>query len=368
MLKAAIVGCGKIADEHANQIRRLQNCELVGFCDRELLMARQMQDRFGGVPAFDDITELFRKARPDVVHITTPPQSHFELARRSLDAGCHVYVEKPFTVDANQAAELLRLATERQLKVTVGHNYMFSEPALRMRALVRDGYLGGPPVHMESYYCYDLGDVAYAKAFLGDKHHWLRQLPGGLFQNIISHGVCRIAAHLRSESPTVIAHAFRSPLLKGLGERQLQDELRVIIEDDSATAYFTFSTQIHPQLSQFRLYGTRNALILDDIQHSLVMVNGSKYKSYLEHFVPPISIASQYVGNAVSNVTRFTTGRLHMNGGLRTLVEKFYRSIAHGDPLPIPYSEILLTSVIMDRIFTQIAQSPEVPRTAPAVY
>ena len=276
MLRTAIVGCGKIADEHASQIKRMPNCELVGFCDRELLMAQQMQDRFGGVPSFDDTSELLRRAKPDVVHITTPPQSHFELARRCLDAGCHVYVEKPFTVDAKQAAELLDIAVAKQLKVTVGHNYMFSAPALRMRDLVRDGYLGGPPVHMESYYCYDLSDQAYTKAFLGDRHHWLRQLPGGLFQNIISHGVCRIAAHLRSESPIVIAHAFRSRLLKNLGESQLHDELRVIVEDDATTAYFTFSTQMRPQLSQFRLYGTRNALILDDHQNTLMKVNGAK--------------------------------------------------------------------------------------------
>ncbi|MGH9470554.1 MAG: Gfo/Idh/MocA family oxidoreductase, partial [Terriglobia bacterium] len=47
MLKAAIVGCGKIADDHASQMRRIKGCEIVGACDREPLMARQLAERFG---------------------------------------------------------------------------------------------------------------------------------------------------------------------------------------------------------------------------------------------------------------------------------------------------------------------------------
>ena len=70
----------------------------------------------------------------------------------------------------------------------MGHNYQFSHAARRMRALVQSGYLGGAPVHMESYYGYDLGDPSYARALLGDKHHWVRRLPGKLLHNIISHG------------------------------------------------------------------------------------------------------------------------------------------------------------------------------------
>src|SRR5262249_13018681 len=157
---------------------------------------------------------------PDVVHITTPPQSHFALARRCLEAGCHVYVEKPFTLKAQEAVGLITLARERKLKATVGHHLLFSDPAMRMRDLVQSGFLGDGPVHLESYYGYNLGD-AYARAFLGDRQHWLRRLPGGLFQNIISHGISRIAEYLPSDSPTVIAHAFTSRFLRELGEDQI---------------------------------------------------------------------------------------------------------------------------------------------------
>ena len=102
-----------------------------------------------------------------------------------------------------------------------------------MRALVESGYLGGPPVHMESYYGYDLGDPSYARALLGDKQHWVRRLPGKLLHNIISHGIARIAEFLTSDDPQVIAHGFASPLLKGIGETEIVDELRVMISERS---------------------------------------------------------------------------------------------------------------------------------------
>src|SRR5439155_19057531 len=100
-------GCGKIADEHAHSLARVKNCTLVGLCDNEILMAKQMQERFNQVPCFDDVNELLRRTQPTVVHITTPPQSHFELASKCLEAGCHVYVEKPFVLDTEEARELI---------------------------------------------------------------------------------------------------------------------------------------------------------------------------------------------------------------------------------------------------------------------
>src|SRR5580704_6236769 len=172
-----------------------------------------------------------------------------------------------------------------------------------MRGLVESGYLGGPPVHMESYYGYDLGDPSYAKALLGDKQHWVRKLPGRLLHNIISHGVARIAEFLTGDSPQVIAHGYVSPLLKGIGETEIVDELRVIIsEEDRTTAYFTFSSQMKPSLHQFRVYGSKNGLILDQDQETLIKLRGTKFKLYAETFLPPIILASQYLKGLSTNL------------------------------------------------------------------
>ena len=78
-------------------------------------------------------------------------------------------MEKPFTLYEDDARTLIALANEKGLKITAGHDDQFSHVARRMRTLVQSGFLGDGPVHMDSYFCYELGRSAYAGALLGDQ-------------------------------------------------------------------------------------------------------------------------------------------------------------------------------------------------------
>ncbi len=354
MLKVAIVGCGKIADSHAAYIQRIPCCELVAVCDRELLMAQQLQERFAIAAACSDLDEMVKTVSPHVIHITTPAQTHYPLAVQCLNHGCHVYVEKPFTLHADETARLLELAESKNLKITAGHDAQFSQAARRTRELARSGYLGDRVVHMEGYYGYELGGV-YGNALLDDKNHWVRRLPGKLLQNIISHGIARIAEHLKGDAPTVIAHGFTSPLLRSVGENEIIDELRVIIDDhEGTTAYFTFSSQMRPVLHHFRIYGSENGLFMDEQQQIVLKLRGKRFKSYAENFLPAAILAKQHVGNFFRNTRLFLKSEFHMDSGKKFLIETFYDSILHGAPLPISTREILLTARIMEDIFAQV--------------
>jgi len=355
VLRIAIVGCGKIADGHASVIQTITGCEIVGVCDREPLMAEQLCERFPIKSCFASVNDLLDQAKPDVVHITTPPEGHYDIARLCLEQGCHVYVEKPFTVRAWEAQELVELAERKKLKLTAGHNYQFTHVTRRMRALVRSGYLGGAPVHMESSYCYDLADPSYARALLGDKNHWLRRLPGKLLQNVISHGIARIAEFLATDEPDVLAYGFVSPLLRQINEHDIVDELRVIIcEEERATAYFTFSTQMKPPIHEFRIYGPKNGLILDQDHEILTRLRGKNFKSYADKFIPPVLFAKQHIANLRTNLKSFLKRDFHLDSGMGFLIDAFYRSVREDAPVPIPYREILLTARIMDAIFDQL--------------
>ena len=156
-------------------------------------MAGQLAERFRVPESYADLGEMLRTARPDVVHITTPPQSHFSLAKQCLEFGSHVYLEKPFALTAVEAEALIEFAKSRGLKMTAGHNYQFTLEMLEMRRLAEQGFLGGKPVHLESYWSYNLGDLSYVGPVLGNRSHWVRQLPGQLFHNIISHGIAKLS-------------------------------------------------------------------------------------------------------------------------------------------------------------------------------
>src|SRR6266404_6036908 len=216
MLRVAIVGCGKVADQHVQAIHRIPDCEIVSLCDRELLMAKQLRERFGISECFSDLQEMLQATTPDVVHITTPPQSHFSLASQCLEAGSHVYLEKPFALTAEEVKSLIQLANSCDLKITAGHNYQFTLEMLEMRRLVERGFLGGKPVHLESHWSYDLEDISYVGPVLGNRSHWVRQLPGQLFHNVISHGIAKLAEFLDDEITEIVAIADQSPRLRSL--------------------------------------------------------------------------------------------------------------------------------------------------------
>ena len=355
MLHIAVIGCGKVADQHVQAIHRIADCEIVAVCDRELLMAKQLGERFGVSACFSDLREMLDAASPDVIHITTPPQSHFALAKQCLESGAHVYLEKPFTITAGEAEALIQLAEHRGLKVTVGHNYQFTLEMLEMRRLISEGYLGGRPIHLESYWSYDLGGSMYAGAFLGSRAHWLHELPGQLFHNIISHGIAKLAEFLDDDVPLIVAAAHRSPQLSHSGGSDLMDELRVLLRDKyGTTALFCFSTQFKPALNRLRIYGPHNSLMVDILTGTLIKSAGASYKSYLTYFIPPWKNAREYVRNLRLNITNFIRQRLYQDFGMKELIERFYNCIRLNTALPIPYREILLTARIMDEIFAQI--------------
>lgn len=360
MLKVGIIGCGAIADAHAWAIQQIEGCKMVAACDSEELMAKLFCERFQVPHAFTSLGEMLRQTRPDVVHILTPPQTHYAVVRQCLEHGCHVYVEKPMALRTAEVEELFQLAALKNLKLTVGHDAQFSPATRELRRLVQDGYLGGTPVHLESYYGYDFGNL-YGNAVLGDKQHWVRRLPGKLLQNVISHGIARIAEFLPGDQSRVIAHGFVSPPLKRVGEEEIIDELRVIVSDETgATAYFTFSSRMRPNLNQFRIFGPQNGLFLDETQQTVIKLKGDRFKSYAERFIPPLGYARQYLGNLVRNLRLFWSHDFHTEMGKKFLTESFYRSITEGTPGPIPPRQIWLTTWIMDQIFDQLAGAPAI--------
>jgi predicted dehydrogenase len=266
-------------------------------------------------------------------------------------------LEKPFTVTATETESLIELAQHCGLKVTVGHNYLFTLEMLEMRRLVELGFLGGKPIHLESYWSYDLGDLRYASAFLGNRNHWVRQLPGQLFHNIIGHGIAKLAEFLDDEVTEIVATAHQSEQLRSLGAQEVLDELRVMIRDKSGTtAFFCFSTQIRG-LNQLRVHGPSHSMTADIITGSLIRQETRSYKSYLTYFIPPVKNGFEHLRNARRNIINFVRRRLYQDFGMKELIERFYNSVRKVSPVPIPYREIILTARIMDEIFAQIYPS-----------
>src|SRR6266436_3277563 len=97
-LNIGIVGCGRIADGHIDEIQKFSFARVIAVCDLEPVLAEQMSLRYSVPYWYTDFDLMLSKHQLDVIHIATPPQSHLPLARKSADAGCHVFLEKPLAL------------------------------------------------------------------------------------------------------------------------------------------------------------------------------------------------------------------------------------------------------------------------------
>ena len=86
-LRIALIGCGQIADAHLQELRKIDRATVVAVCDRHVDLARQAAARFEVDRYYDDAATMLRELKPDVVHITTPAQTHAPLAMQALQAG-----------------------------------------------------------------------------------------------------------------------------------------------------------------------------------------------------------------------------------------------------------------------------------------
>lgn len=94
------------------------------------------------VPTVRDLGEVLADPDVEAVLVTTPATRHTDLVRQALEAGKHVFTEKPLTVSAEEAAELLDLARERRRMLTVNHQYWWSPEARVLECALRDGAVG----------------------------------------------------------------------------------------------------------------------------------------------------------------------------------------------------------------------------------
>jgi len=352
MLNIGIVGCGKIADGHVEGIQKLGCARVLAVCDVEPLLAEQLALRYSVPHRYADFDRMLSEHQLDVIHVATPPNSHLALAQKAAKAGCHVFLEKPLALNATDGRRLIECLQQTGRKMTINYWYNFESPALALKEFIAKGNLGDP-IHVESYYGYDLAGE-FGNALLSDDRHWVHQLPGKLFQNIIDHVINKITPFLPDEPLEIIARAYRRRHLKDDLTDGVLDELRVMILAGGMSAYLTFSSHARPVGHFMRVYGTKNTAHIDFALRTMVVEKKQTVPSALGRLLPPFKSSWQSLRQATHNAREFAGSRFQFFAGMSRLLSVFYESILRDTPVPIPYAEILRVSQIMDEISAQV--------------
>jgi predicted dehydrogenase len=142
MTKIGIIGVGYWGPNLVRNFDSIPDCELVSICDLDPRSIENITSRYPDVNSYDDVDKMIANEELDGVVIATPTATHHGLAKKALEAGLHVFVEKPLTVTTEESQELIDIADQRGLVVFVGHIFLHSAPVMKLRELIASGELG----------------------------------------------------------------------------------------------------------------------------------------------------------------------------------------------------------------------------------
>ncbi len=120
-IRVLVVGVGNMGISHARAYATNEGFEIAGLCSRGIEKREDIAKEFPGIAQFSDYAEALAKTKPDAVSINTWPDTHGAYAKMALNAGCHLFIEKPLASTVQEAREIAALAKDKNLKIVIGY-------------------------------------------------------------------------------------------------------------------------------------------------------------------------------------------------------------------------------------------------------
>ena len=230
-LKVGLLGAGYILQAHAKAVKAVSTVELRAVCDLSKEKATQAASDFGIPLALTSLQQLL-ESNCDVVHILLPPFLHVDAARQLLEAGKHVFFEKPMGLSSAECQSVVDLAKAKSLRLGVNHNFLFLPGYEALREDVRNGTVGALD-HVSVNWLYALGLIQF-----GPYNNWMVGSQGNLMFELGSH-LAAFATDLLGplDKVTAIAsHAIDLP-----GNQKVFRHWNAIGQKDNASASLNLS-------------------------------------------------------------------------------------------------------------------------------
>jgi predicted dehydrogenase len=340
-VKAALIGAGQIARQHLTCLKTLPGIELAAVCDLSPATAEAAAERYNIQAWFTDHRAMLEKARPDVVHVTTPPTSHFRLAMDSFEAGAHVIVEKPATATYEELQALIQRAQQAGRHLVEDHNYVFNNATQEILRRIEAGQFGAV-THVEVLICLDiLGPGGFADP---NASHPALSLAGGAIADFLPH--------LAS-----LAHLFVGPHRTAQavwGKRKPSplpfDEFRAVVDAERGTAALGFSSSSQPDAFWLRVYGEHMQATANLFETRLTFDGPRNVPKPLRPFFSGLEEAKTIRRAALATLVRKFKGPGTYEG-LWELLARTYRVLGDASSaLPITASHVLAVNRMVEAL------------------
>ena len=147
-MNLAVIGCGYWGKNYIRLLSQMADVNLIAICDRDKEQLRKNKTRILSsqsgprLQLFTDYHKMLETADLNGVIIATNPSTHYTLAKDALEAGKHVFLEKPMTLKSETSQKLVDLAEKKDLVLMVGHIFMYNAAVLKIKEYIDNGELG----------------------------------------------------------------------------------------------------------------------------------------------------------------------------------------------------------------------------------
>ncbi len=288
-----VIGCGIWGKNIVRNFYALNALHTV--CDLDSDTLKSIEENYKGTKTTKNFDDLIKNKEIKAICVITPSHTHFKLVQAALNAGKHVYVEKPISIKADEALKLKELAEEKGLILMVGHLLLYHPAVNRLKMLIEDGVLGNI-----KYVQSDRLNINY---FKNDR---------SVMWDLAPHDVSMVSYVINSEPEKVVAATGTST-----EDNNIFDITHITIKYKNGVIAQLSDSWIHPQKRVTLLVrGDKKSAILDDTlpDHKLLVYDNTKpgqqkieIPDYIE--IEPLKLECQHFLHCIE------TGKTPRSGG-----------------------------------------------------
>jgi predicted dehydrogenase len=253
--KVLIIGAGDAGTNlHYPAYAALDNVEVAAFCDVNEQSARAACNRFGVKGAYTDMHLAIKEIRPDIISVTTPPKTHYQVAKDALDSKAVVIVEKPIFTNLEEAIEIREYEKKSGGRFVPVHNKLGLASTRQAVDMYRNGELG-KVVHVNAYWM----NEGTKNAMTSNPEHWSHKLTGGRWEELVSHPIYQayqFVGKMKLAYVDLIKTESSLPWLPG-------DEVVIVLKAELGYVTIRLSSNT-TRYNYYEVFGTKNSVLVEN--------------------------------------------------------------------------------------------------------
>jgi predicted dehydrogenase len=243
-INIGVVGCGYWGPNLIRNFRGLQDCRMKVICDQDQNRLKQLKALYPEVNTETDYEKLLQDKNLDAIIIATPVRFHYKMAKASLEAGKHTFIEKPMASSSAECEELNQIAEDMGLTLMIGHTFLYSSPVRKIKEIIKSG---------------DIGTIQYISS---------RRLNLGLYQKDINvawdlapHDIS-IILDIMGEPPTSVNCRGNCHITPGI-----EDVTNMALTFGNNQLATIQNSWLDPRkVREMTIVGTRRMIVYDDVE------------------------------------------------------------------------------------------------------